>query len=138
MLLSPFVLELLPELEGRHVRLHFQRFLYVLKNALFADIVQVIKQFHKLKQKLIVMNNEEKRQELIQYLQQADERFLNMVYAMSQEYIKQDVTGYRPDGTPLTEEDIRQRAKAASQRVKNGQYISHEEVEKEMALQDHI
>ncbi len=78
------------------------------------------------------MGNEEKRQELIQYIQEADERFLNMVYAMSQEYIKKDVAGYRPDGTPLSHEDVRQRAKAASQRVKDGQYISHEEVKKEV------
>ena len=72
------------------------------------------------------------REELHDYIDHADERFLKMVYAMSKEYKKSDVVGYNIDGSPITKESLAKRAKAASQRVKSGDYISQEEVEKEV------
>jgi len=61
------------------------------------------------------------REEFHDYINRADERFLKMVYAMSKEYKKQPmVAGYRVDGSPITKEDLVQRVKAASARVKSG------------------
>jgi len=72
------------------------------------------------------------REELHHYINHADERFLKMVYAMSKEYTEETVIGYNVDGSPITRESLTKRVKAASQRVKSGDYITHEEVEKEV------
>jgi|GEM_PF-502630 len=73
----------------------------------------------------------ELRKELHHYINHADERFLKMVYAMSKEY-QEPVEGYDTDGTPITHQDIKKRAKAASERVKSGDFLTQEEVEKEI------
>ncbi len=73
------------------------------------------------------------REELHDYINHADERFLKMVYAMSKEYKKEhNLVGYNVDGSPITKEGLVRRAKAASQRVKSGDFITQEEVEKEI------
>lgn len=65
------------------------------------------------------------REELHDYINHADERFLKMVYAMSKEYKKENnLVGYNVDGSPITKEDLIMRAKAASQRVKSGDFIN--------------
>lgn len=71
------------------------------------------------------------REELHDYINKADERFLKMVYAMSREYNKLDVAGFHVDGSPITKKDLVNRAKAASQRVKSGDFVTQEEVERE-------
>lgn len=55
-----------------------------------------------------------------------------MVYAMSKEYEQDNVIGYRTDGTVITPKNLKKRVKAASKRVKSGQYITQEELEKEI------
>jgi len=72
------------------------------------------------------------REELHDYINRADERFLKMVYAMSKEYKKSDIAGYNIDGSPITKEILLKRVKTASQRVKSGDFISQEEVEREI------
>jgi hypothetical protein len=72
------------------------------------------------------------REELHEYINHADERFLKMVYAMSKEYKETDIAGYNADGSPITKESLVRRAKSASQRVKSGDFITQEEVEKEI------
>lgn len=72
------------------------------------------------------------REELHDFIDHADERFLKMVHAMSKEYKNSDVVGYNVDGSPITKESLVKRAKAASHRVKSGDYITQEEVEKEV------
>ncbi len=73
----------------------------------------------------------ELREELHKYINLADERFLKMVYAMSQEYKEFKAVGYNVDGSPITQQDVVDRAKAASSRVKSGDFLTQEEVEKE-------
>jgi hypothetical protein len=51
---------------------------------------------------------------------------------MSKEYQKPIVVGYNVDGSPITKEHLLKRAKAASKRVKSGDFISQEELEKEI------
>jgi len=81
---------------------------------------------------LEIMSTAELRKEVQNYIAKADDRFLKMVNAMSKEYEKDAVVGYRTDGTPITPQDLKQRVKAASKRVKSGQYVTQEELEKEV------
>jgi hypothetical protein len=77
------------------------------------------------------MGAAELRKKLHKYIDRADETFLKMVHAMSKEY-KSSVVGYNVDGSPITQHDLKARVKAASKRVKSGDYITQEEVEKEV------
>jgi hypothetical protein len=72
------------------------------------------------------------REDLHDYINHADETFLKMVYAMSKEYKKSDVVGFNVDGSRITQQGLVKRAKAASKRVKSGDFITQEEVEKEI------
>lgn len=72
------------------------------------------------------------RKEVQQYISHADDRFLKMVHAMSKEYEKTLVVGYTAQGEPITKADLKKRVKAASKRVKSGDFIPHEELEKEV------
>jgi hypothetical protein len=74
----------------------------------------------------------ELRTELHNFINLADERFLKMVYAMSKEYKSTIVVGYNPNGSPITQQELRNRVKAASKRVKSGDFLTQEEVEKEI------
>jgi len=78
------------------------------------------------------MGTVELRKEVRSYIDKADERFLRMVDAMRKEYEEPDVVGYEVDGTPITQEDLKKRVKAASTRVKAGHYTTQEDLEKEM------
>lgn len=72
------------------------------------------------------------REELHKYIDHADKTFLKMVHAMRKEYEQSENVGYTVDGTPISKEDLKKRVKAASERVKSGEYISQEEVDKEV------
>lgn len=72
------------------------------------------------------------REELHNYINKADETFLKMVYAMSKEYKRSDIVGYEVDGTPITKENLIERVRSASKRVKSGDFITQEEIEKEI------
>lgn len=73
------------------------------------------------------------REELHDNIIHADERFLKMVYAMSKEYKKEhNIVGYSVDGSPIIKDSLIRQAKAASLKVKSGDFITQEEVEKEI------
>jgi hypothetical protein len=72
------------------------------------------------------------RKEVQQYIKRADDRFLKMVYAMSKEYESTLIVGYTAQGAPITKSDLKERVKAASKRVKSGDYIPQEDIEKEV------
>jgi predicted ribonuclease YlaK len=78
------------------------------------------------------MGTAELRKDLHIYIDKADDKFLRMVHALRKEYEGTDAVGYKVDGTPITKEDVRKRVKAASARVKAGDYISQEDLEKEV------
>ncbi|MDO8928070.1 MAG: hypothetical protein Q7W54_03690 [Bacteroidota bacterium] len=79
-----------------------------------------------------IMGVAELKQELHNYIDHADERFLKMVYAMSREYKATLPIGYNVDGTPITPKELAQRVTSASKRVKSGDFITQEEIEKEI------
>ncbi|RLD41686.1 MAG: hypothetical protein DRI89_09200 [Bacteroidetes bacterium] len=74
----------------------------------------------------------ELREELHEYINQADENALKIIYEMSKEFKKEEIVGCRPDGTSITQQDLIDRVKLASQQVKAGNYITQEELEKEI------
>ena len=75
---------------------------------------------------------EELREGVRSYIDKADEGFLRMVDAMRREYEGSDIVGYEPDGAPITREDLKRRVSEASARVKAGDYITQEDMEKEV------
>jgi len=79
-----------------------------------------------------IMGVQKLREELHDYINRADERFLKMVYAMSKEYNEISIVGYHVDGSPITKEPLVKRAKAASKRVKSGDFITQEEIDREV------
>lgn len=80
----------------------------------------------------MIMGVPELRKELHNFINHADERFLKMVYAMSKEYEKSSIAGYDVDGSIIDEEQLIGRVRNASMRVKSGDYITQEELDKEV------
>lgn len=78
------------------------------------------------------MGTAELRKEVQSYIEKADDRFLRMVHALKREYEESDIVGYEVDGTPITQEVLKQRVRAASERAEAGDYINQEDVEKEI------
>jgi len=78
------------------------------------------------------MGTPELRDEIHDFINHADERFLKMVYAMSKEYKKPIIVGYNTDDSPITQQALREQVKSASVRVKSGDFLTQEEVEKEV------
>ncbi len=78
------------------------------------------------------MEVQELRAELHELIKHADERFLKMVYAMSKEYLNTEIIGYDTDGSPITQQGLKDRVKAASRRVKSGDFLTKDEIEKEI------
>jgi len=78
------------------------------------------------------MSTLELKEHLHQYIENADDTFLRMVYALSKEYKKPNTVGFSVDGKPLSEDEVKYRVKAASKRVKGGDYITQQEIEKEI------
>lgn len=78
------------------------------------------------------MGEIELKKELHHFIDHADDQFLKMVYAMSKEYKSTSILGFNVDGSPITKEALTERVTLASKRVKSGDFISQEEVEKEV------
>lgn len=78
------------------------------------------------------MGTAELRKKVRSVVDKVDDKFLKKVLALDKEHEKTIVVGYEPDGTPITEEDLVKEAKEASARVKAGNYITQEDLEKEV------
>jgi len=77
------------------------------------------------------MSTTDLRKEILQFIETADDVFLKNVYAMCKSYPGEEI-GYDSNGLPLTKENLKIRVKAASRRVKSGDFISHETIEEEI------
>lgn len=62
-----------------------------------------------------------------------DDDLLNAYLKIIEQGVKKEseIIGYTTQGEPITPEILKKRVRAASQRVKSGNYISQEELEKE-------
>ncbi len=77
------------------------------------------------------MGTVELRKEVQSFIDKADERFLRMVNALAKSY-EEEEEDYTLPGPPMDVETYRKRIKDASARVKAGEYITQEDLEKEM------
>jgi len=74
-------------------------------------------------------------------IDEIDERFLRVMYAMTETYIKEQedaeiatqIENVPPDESwqPLTEEELMERLEASTKAYKNGEYTDIEDIEKE-------
>lgn len=71
------------------------------------------------------------RNKLHSYIDKADDRFLKMVQALAKSY-EEDYEDYTLPGPPMDVDTYRNRIKEASARVNAGDYITQEDLEKEM------
>jgi hypothetical protein len=79
-----------------------------------------------------IMGTAELRKEAHRFINRANDRVLKKVLALDTENEKIVIVGYEPDGTPITQEELIREAKEASARVKAGEYITQEDMEKEV------
>jgi hypothetical protein len=77
----------------------------------------------------IVMGVVQIREELYHYIKEADARLLKMLYAVAKEYTRED---YTLPGEPMSKETLKKRIHAAKSRIKDGQFTTQEDLEKEM------
>ncbi|MEX2593045.1 MAG: hypothetical protein WD426_09720 [Anditalea sp.] len=72
------------------------------------------------------------RKEINEYLQHADDRFLKLIHGM----VKADQTtlsvGYKPDGTPITKEEMIVRAEKSEKDISEGRVKTARQVREEM------
>ena len=78
------------------------------------------------------MGTAELRKEAHRFIERANDKVLKKVLALDAENEKKVIVGYEPDGTLITREDLKKRVKEASARVKAGDYITQEDLEKEI------
>ena len=71
------------------------------------------------------------REEIKEYLQKADDRFIRLVYGMI-EADRKMVVGFTPDNKPITREDLISRAQRSEDDIKKGRVKSSEQVRKEL------
>ncbi len=76
------------------------------------------------------MGTAELRKEAHSFIERASDKVLEKVLAMDTESEKIVVVGYEADGTPITREELIQEVQEVSARVKAGNYITQEEMEK--------
>ncbi|MEM8525262.1 MAG: hypothetical protein AAGG68_11485 [Bacteroidota bacterium] len=73
--------------------------------------------------------------DLHQFIDDLDEHFLRAVHAMVTTYLaKDEVIGYKMTGEPITQRDLEQQIEQSEQQIKEGKYLSTEELRKKMNL----
>lgn len=91
----------------------------------------------------MVMSVEQIKATLHLRVEQADESFLRILYAMTEayarEYLEEEITDEQimaippsPEWKPLTEEELTARLEASSAQIEKGESITLEELEKEI------
>lgn len=81
---------------------------------------------------LEIMSTEELRKKAHRFIERANDKVLKKVLALETENEQTSIVGYDPDGTPITREDLVREAKEASARVKAGDYIAQEDLDKDV------
>lgn len=81
------------------------------------------------------MSTPELRKIVHTYIDKADEKFLNAMYAMMQVYMDEDtVVGYTTSGKPISKKELKKRIKQAEARIDKGELVTQEDLEKEIEL----
>ena len=68
------------------------------------------------------MGTAQMRSQLHQYIDNIDDRFLNAMFAMVQQYVENDeIVGSTASGTPITKQELIDSVKIASEATKRGE-----------------
>jgi hypothetical protein len=81
--------------------------------------------------KIEVMGAVELRNTMISYINEADDRLLNVLKAVVESYRENDVVSYTVTGEPLTKKQYNEELLMAEKEIENGDFISQEDLEKE-------
>ncbi|OYX85846.1 MAG: hypothetical protein B7Y83_03430 [Flavobacteriales bacterium 32-34-25] len=73
----------------------------------------------------------ELRDNLLQYINQADERLLKVVKAVMESYWEEEIVAHTIDEKPLTKKAYKEELNEALAEIKKGEYTSQEDIEKE-------
>ena len=73
------------------------------------------------------------RDNVLQYINQADERLLKVVKAVMESYWEDEIVAYTVDGKPLTKLAYKAELNEGLSEIKRGEYTTHEDLEKESA-----
>jgi hypothetical protein len=76
------------------------------------------------------MNTTQIKQELHQYIDSGDERFLRLVHAVATNYKSEE--DFTLHGSPMDEKTYKRRIQSARERVKAGYYTTHDDLKKEI------
>ena len=80
------------------------------------------------------MSTAQIKKNLHKYVDNLDVPFLQAVYNLVKTHVDENtVIGYSAKGKTITARELRKRVKTAQSRMDKGQFISHEDVEKEAA-----
>jgi hypothetical protein len=80
------------------------------------------------------MSTPQLRNELNKIIENADERFLKMVYAIAVAYADKNVVAHTTNGVPLTSEQYIAELSEAKREIKKGKTISHARVKAKVKL----
>ena len=73
----------------------------------------------------------ELRDNLLQYINQADERLLKVVKAVMESYWEDEIITHTIDGKPLTKKAYKEELDEAVAEIKKGDFTTQEDLEKE-------
>ena len=73
----------------------------------------------------------ELRDNLLQYINQADERLLKVVKAVMESYWDEEIVTYSIDGKPLTKMAYKEELKEGISEIKRGEFTTQEDLENE-------
>ena len=65
------------------------------------------------------------------FLDHADERVLNIVNSVFENYYQDETVAFHPDGSPMTRKEYKVALDTAETQIEKGDFISAEEFEKE-------
>ena len=69
------------------------------------------------------------------YIDKADDKFLNAMYAMMQVYMDEStIVGHTASGKPISKKELKKRVKQAEARMDKGEFITQEDLDKEVEL----
>lgn len=72
------------------------------------------------------------RRELVDYLNNADERILKEVKALVDNYENDEIIAYSVQGKPLTREEMRQEIAEAEEEYTKGNFSTHNQLKEEI------
>lgn len=79
----------------------------------------------------LAMGALELKEDVLQYINKADERLLKVIKAVMESYWEDEIVAYTIDGKPLNKEAYRNELKEALSEIKRGEITTQEDLEKE-------